>query len=242
MNAKIYAHCANLRHRKIFSKKMTRLVIFDLDGTLLDTRADIAAACNHALHSCGFPERPIKDYNTLVGRGIYNLFRQAMPEDMRSEENVMRIKAFFVPYYDEHIADRTAPYPGIIEMLDRLAAEGVAFAVASNKYQAGTEALMKRFFGRYDFVRTLGQRDGQPIKPDPAIIEEIMSAVPGISAEEVVYCGDSDVDMQTGINAGVRTVGVTWGFRSREELEAYKPWLLADAPEEIVSKIENDYI
>ena len=225
-----------------YFKKMIRLVIFDLDGTLLDTRADIASACNHALNSCGFPERPIEDYSTLVGRGIYNLFRQAMPEEMRSDENVIRMKSFFIPYYDRHIADRTAPYPRIIEMLDRLAAGGVAFAVASNKYQTGTEALIERFFDRYDFVRVLGQRDGQPIKPDPAIIEEIMTAIPGISAEEVVYCGDSDVDMQTGINAGVRTVGVTWGFRSREELAAYKPWLVADAPAEIALKIENDYL
>ncbi len=221
---------------------MTRLVIFDLDGTLLDTRADIASACNHALRSCGFPERPIEDYNTLVGRGIYNLFRQAMPENMRSDENVMRMKNFFVPYYDRHIADRTAPYPGIIEMLDRLAAIGVTFAVASNKYQAGTEALVEQFFSRYDFVSILGQRDGYPIKPSPAIIEEIMTTVHDISAEEVVYCGDSDVDMQTGNNAGVRTVGVTWGFRSQEELAAYNPWFLADTPEEIALKIEKDYL
>ena len=226
---------------KTFSK-MTRLVIFDLDGTLLDTRADIASACNHALRSCGFPERPIEDYNTLVGRGIYNLFRQAMPQQMRCDDNVMKMKNFFVPYYDRHIADLTSPYPGVLEMLDRLAAEGISFAVASNKYQAGTEALIERFFGRYDFVSILGQRDGQPIKPDPAIIDEIMTSIPGIRAEEVVYCGDSDVDMQTGINAGVRTVGVTWGFRSREELAEYKPWLLADNPDEIVLKIENDYL
>lgn len=216
---------------------MTRLVIFDLDGTLLDTRSDIAAACNHALRSCGCPERELDEYNMLVGRGIYNLFREALPEDMRTEENIMKMKSFFVPYYDEHIADSTLPYPGIIPMMDRLSAEGVAFAIASNKYQAGTEALAERFFGRYDFVRILGQREGQPIKPDPAIVSEIMAAVPGTDVSEVVYCGDSDVDMQTGINAGVRTVGVTWGFRTREELAQYSPWLLAEKPEEIIKNI-----
>ena len=216
---------------------MTRLVIFDLDGTLLDTRADIAAACNHALRSCGCPERPLNEYNMLVGRGIYNLFRGALPEGMRTEENVMKMKSFFVPYYDEHIADSTLPYPGITEMMDRLAAEGVAFAITSNKYQAGTEALAERFFGRYDFVRILGQREGHPIKPDPAIVSEIMAAVPGTDVSEVVYCGDSDVDMQTGINAGVRTVGVTWGFRTKEELAQYGPWLLAEKPEEIIKNI-----
>ena len=221
---------------------MTKLVIFDLDGTLLDTRADIAAACNHALRSCGCPERPVEEYNMLVGRGIYNLFRGALPEEMRTEENVMRMKSFFVPYYDEHIADSTLPYPGIIGMLDRLSSEGVAFAVASNKYQAGTEALVKKFFGSYDFIRILGQREGQPIKPDPAIVSEIMTAVPATAACEVVYCGDSDVDMQTGINAGVRTAGVTWGFRSREELSAYSPWLLAETPDEIASAVLEQVI
>ena len=217
---------------------MTKLLIFDLDGTLLDTRADIAAACNHALRSCGYPERKLEEYNMLVGRGIYTLFRNALPEGMRSDENIMRMKGFFVPYYDEHIADTTLPYPGILEMLDRLSSEGVAFAVASNKYQAGTEALVDKFFGKYDFIRILGQREGQPIKPDPAIVSEITAAMSGTCCE-VIYCGDSDVDMQTGINAGVRTIGVTWGFRSREELSAYGPWLLAETPDDIASAVSG---
>ena len=216
---------------------MTKLIIFDLDGTLLDTRIDIAMACNYALRSCGCPERKLEEYNMLVGRGIYNLFRAALPEDMRSEENVMRMKNLFVPYYDEHIADNTKPYPGIIGMLDALASHGVEFAVASNKYQTGTESLVERFFGKYDFVKILGQREGQPIKPDPAIVTDILNATPGIEVREVVYCGDSDVDMQTGANAGVSTIGVTWGFRTREELAAYEPWLLAEKPQDIVKKI-----
>lgn len=216
---------------------MTRLVIFDLDGTLLDTRADIAAACNHALRSCGCTERQLDEYNMLVGRGIYNLFKGALPEDRRSEENVMKMKSYFVPYYDGHIADSTLPYPGIIGMLDKLSDAGVKFAVASNKYQSGTEALVDKFFGKYAFISVLGQREGKPIKPDPDIIREIMKSMSGISEDEVVYCGDSDVDMQTGLNAGVRTIGVTWGFRSREELSANSPWLLADTPDEIVAAI-----
>ena len=229
--------CHFTAHEIYLEKKMTKLLIFDLDGTLLDTRADIAAACNHALRSCGCPERELDEYNMLVGRGIYNLFRAALPEQMRSEENVMKMKSFFVPYYDRHIADSTLPYPGIIEMLDSLSAEGVAFAIASNKYQAGTEALVERFFSGYSFVRISGQREGQPIKPDPAIVSEIIACLPGTDIGEVVYCGDSDVDMQTGINAGVRTIGVTWGFRTREELAGYEPWLLAENPQEIVKKI-----
>jgi len=216
---------------------MTELLILDLDGTLIDTREDIAAACNHALRSCGYPERRLEEYNMLVGRGIYNLFRQAMPEEARSDENVMRMRDFFVPYYDEHIADRTLPYPGIIGMLQKLSEAGVRFAVASNKYQAGTEALVSRFFGQFEFIAVFGQRDGFPIKPDPAIVTEAMEALPGIKKENVVYCGDSDVDMQTGINAGVRTIGVTWGFRTLEELSAYNPWKLVDEPAQIAEAI-----
>jgi len=225
-----------MAHINIF-KEMTKLLILDLDGTLIDTREDIAAACNHALRSCGYPERRLEEYNMLVGRGIYNLFRDAMPESERSDENVMRMKEYFVPYYDEHIADRTLPYPGITDMLESLSEKGVKFAVASNKYQSGTETLVKRFFGRFDFVAIFGQRDGFPIKPDPAIVTDAMAALPGVMADEVVYCGDSDVDMQTGINAGVRTIGVTWGFRTREELAAYKPWLIADDPTQITESI-----
>ena len=219
---------------------MTKLIIFDLDGTLLDTREDIANACNHALRMCGCPERRLEEYNMLVGRGIYNLFRGALPEEMRTEEMVMKMKSYFVPYYNEHIDDCTRPYPGIMEMLDRLAAEGISFAIASNKYQEGTESLAAKYFSKYSFVRILGQRDGMPIKPDPEIVHEAMSSVPGVRAEETVYCGDSDVDMQTGTNAAVRTIRVTWGFRSREELAAYDPWLLADSPAEISAIVLSD--
>ena len=216
---------------------MTKLVIFDLDGTLIDTREDIANACNYALEQCGCPIHHLDEYNMLVGRGIDNLFRGALPPEKNTEEMVVRMRSIFVPYYNEHKCDCTRPYPGIVEALGRLAGKGLHFAVASNKYQEGTEQLVEKFFGKYDFVKILGQRDGKPIKPDPLIVAEAMEGVPGITKEEVVYCGDSDVDMQTGLGAGVKTIGVTWGFRTREELEAYSPWKLIDHPLEIVDII-----
>lgn len=219
---------------------MTRLAIFDLDGTLLDTRKDIADACNHALRMCGCPERRLEEYNMFVGRGIMNLFRNSLPSDRRDEETVLKMKECFVPYYNEHIADSTRPYPGILDMLDSMKNAGIEVAVASNKYQEGTELLVNRYFGRYGFCSILGQRDGRPIKPDPEIIHEIMESVPGISIDEIVYCGDSDVDMLTGRNAGVRTIGVTWGFRTREELSACNPWLLVENPEEITKAVVQD--
>ncbi|MBO8484062.1 MAG: HAD family hydrolase [Bacteroidetes bacterium] len=212
---------------------MIKLAIFDLDGTLLNTIEDLGTACNHALKMCGYPERDMCEYNTLVGRGIYNLFMGALPQSARTEKEVMRMKTHFIPFYDEHKCDRTRPYNGIYGMLDRLNENGIRLAVASNKYQDGTEKLVRRFFGKYSFVRILGQRDGMPIKPDPMIVTEAMSAA-GISDKaDVIYSGDSDVDMQTGINADVRTAGVTWGFRTREELMAYRPWAIADSPDQL---------
>lgn len=216
---------------------MTKLVIFDLDGTLIDTMEDIAGACNHALKACGFPQRRLEEYNMLVGRGIFNLCKDALPDDERTEETAQKMYGRFIDHYARHICDKTHPYPGICAMLDRLSEEGIAFAVASNKYQEGTEVLISKLFGRHSFVSILGQRDGKPIKPDPEIVHEAMSAYGDISKDEVVYCGDSDVDMQTGINAGVRTIGVTWGFRTREELASYSPWMLADKAEDICEAV-----
>ncbi len=116
-------------------------------------------------------------------------------------------------------------------MLKTITDRGVRLVVASNKYQDGAEKLVSHFFGEYDFVKILGQRDGQPIKPDPAIVDQILADVPKVAKEQVVYVGDSNVDMQTGANAGVRTVGVSWGFRTREELAAYSPSAIVDTPE-----------
>lgn len=213
---------------------MTKLIIFDLDGTLIDTRTDLANACNHALKQCGFPQRQLGEYNMLVGRGIDNLFRGAMPAGSANEENVAKMRSIFVPYYNEHGCDYTRPYEGIPELLEELDRRGLHFAVASNKYQEGTEQLVKEFFGRYDFVKILGQREGKPIKPDPLIVTEAMEGMPGITKEEVIYIGDSNVDMETGINAGVKTIGVTWGFRTREELSAYSPYALINSPLELI--------
>ena len=106
-----------------------------------------------------------------------------------------------------------------------------------NNDQDGAEKLVRHFFGEYDFVKILGQREGQPIKPDPAIVDQILSVVPSVSKEETVYIGDSNVDMQTGANAGVRTIGVTWGFRSREELAAFSPSSIVDTPEMLSKEI-----
>lgn len=220
---------------------MTKLAIFDLDGTLLNTVKDLGNATNHALTECGFPTHPIEAYYQMVGRGIYNLFRAAVPAGQSTEEVVQRMASIFIPYYDAHKCDCTRPYDGIPEMLKTITDRGVRLAVASNKYQDGAEKLVHHFFGEYDFVKILGQRDGQPIKPDPAIVDQILAEVPSITKSETVYVGDSNVDMQTGANAEVRTIGVTWGFRSREELASYNPSAIVDSAEALAGEILKQF-
>ncbi len=216
---------------------MTKLAIFDLDGTLLNTVEDLGNATNYALEQCGFPTYPIDSYYQMVGRGIFNMFRAALPSEYATEDNVQKMASYFLPYYDAHKCDFTRPYEGISEMLKTITGRGVRLAVASNKYQDGAEKLVKHFFGEYDFVKILGQREGQPIKPDPAIVDQVLAQVPEVSKDETVYVGDSNVDMQTGANAKVRTIGVTWGFRSREELAAYNPSAIVDTPSELSKEI-----
>lgn len=219
---------------------MTKLVIFDLDGTLLNTVEDLGNATNYALGKCGFPARPITDYYTLCGRGIYNMFRGAVPAGHDDEETIKAMTTHFLEHYDAHMCDNTVPYPGISEMMKTITDAGVIPALASNKYQSGAEKLIHHFFPGISFLKILGQREGQPIKPDPAIVHQIMAEKPEIQLDEVMYVGDSDVDMKTGANAKVRTVGVTWGFRSRAELEAGHPWKIADTADELAGFIQQD--
>lgn len=194
-----------------------QLAIFDLDGTLLDTIADLANATNQALAKCGYPTHPTEAYYRFVGNGINKLFARALPEEARTEENVQRIRTLFIPYYNEHNADDSHPYPGIVELLTQLQSQGIQLAVASNKYQQATAKLVGHFFPNIRFAAVYGQREGVPIKPDPTIVNDILSET-GISRTHTLYIGDSGVDMQTARNASVESVGVTWGFRDEEEL------------------------
>ena len=137
----------------------TRLVIFDLDGTLLDTVEDLGNAVNYALKDLGYAQHPISAYYQMVGRGIYNLFRKALPPEAVNEENVQKMAERFLPYYGAHNCDYTRPYAGITEVLEHLHAHGIHLAIASNKYQEGTEHLVDHFFGHLPFTAILGQRE-----------------------------------------------------------------------------------
>ena len=221
-------------------ENMYKLIIFDLDGTLLDTMEDITNGVNHALAACGCRRITIDHCRSLVGNGIRNLLRDALPQDMKTDGMLTQMTEHFYPYYNAHMSDYTRPYAGVTEALEALSAKGMKLAVASNKFQAGTEELVERFFGHIDFVKVLGQREGHPIKPDAGVVFEIMEELPGIKKEEVLYCGDSDVDMMTGNNAGVRTLAVTWGFRTKEQLLEHNPWKMIDNTAEICNAVFGD--
>ena len=213
-----------------------RLVIFDLDGTLLDTIGDLAASCNHTLEQFGHPTHPTEAYRMFVGNGIAKLVERALPAEYRTAEYVERVRLAFVEYYKAHITDYTRPYKGMPELLERLTEQGVQLAVASNKFHEGTVALIGHFFGCERFVAVYGQRVGVPIKPDPTVVRQIIAEA-DVAREDVLYVGDSGVDMQTAVAAEVRSVGVTWGFRSREELIAAGAVHLADRAEDILKLI-----
>ncbi len=215
----------------------TSLVIFDLDGTLLNTIGDLAVACNVMLTLRGLPQHSYEEYCTFVGNGVLRLVERALPEPLRTPENILLARRDFVEYYTAHIDTYTKPYDGIVELLTEIRRRGIAMAVASNKFQAGTEKLVKSYFGDFGFVSVLGQRPDVPLKPSPAIVEEILAST-GIPREEVLYVGDSGIDMETARAAGVRSVGVTWGFRSREELIEAGAGTLAGHPSEIIALIQ----
>jgi len=216
---------------------MKKLIIFDFDGTLLDTLTDMANCTNYALEQCGFPVHPVDAYKLFVGNGILKLFERALPASARTEENIEKIRAQFVPYYDVHYMDMTAPYPGITKLLEVLQGKGIQLAIASNKYQSATETLAEHYFKNFSFTAVLGQREGVPIKPDPSIVYDIMKKA-GVGKEEVLYVGDSGVDMQTARNAGITAIGVTWGFRPSKELEQNGATYIVDSPGEILGLVE----
>ena len=204
-------------------KMDTGLVIFDLDGTLLNTIGDLAVACNAVLAMRGLPQHTYDEYCHFVGNGIMRLVERALPEELRTPYTVAAVRADFVKYYTEHIDVYTKPYEGIPELVAEIVRRGVRIAVASNKFQTGTEKLIRLFFPGVEFAAVFGQREGVPLKPDPAVVGEIL-----------LYVGDSGVDMQTAAAAGVRSVGVTWGFRERTELEEAGARHIVDNPAKIL--------
>lgn len=211
-----------------------KLVIFDLDGTLVDTLADLAGAMNTVLARLGYPTHPVPDYRFKVGNGVAKLVERALPEAARQPAVMAEALQQFLDYYNRHDMEATAPYAGIPELLRQLRARGLQLAVASNKPHAAAVEIVRHYFGNGLFDCVYGQRPGAPVKPDPAIVRDILQALHR-TPEETLYIGDSAVDMETARRSGLVSVGVLWGFRPESELRAAGARHLAASPDEILS-------
>jgi len=214
-------------------------IVFDLDGTLLNTIEDLGSSMNEVLRHYGFPEHSIDAYRLMVGNGMMNLLKTSIPPEERKRIDMERAFRMFRQIYAERYMDKTVPYEGIRELVTWLAARGIKLAVNSNKRDDYTKGLMKKFFVSIPFVRIYGEQTKFPRKPDPAAALEIASAMEE-APEEILYIGDSEVDMETGRNAGMDTVGVLWGFRSRSELEANNAVYIASEPKNIRSLFDEE--
>ena len=218
---------------------MTKLAIFDLDGTLIDTIEDLGTAVNHALGLRGLALHSMAEYRDMVGHGVRNLVKDALAGSLgRQPEDALVDAALadFVDYYVAHIDVHTRPYPGIPQLLARLQEKGLKLAVASNKFQEGAEKLVKEFFPDIRFVAVLGNSPELPLKPDAAVVQLVLDKA-GVSREEAVFVGDSATDMKTAANGGVRSIGVSWGFRPRTDLEQSGAMDIADSAEQLFEKI-----
>jgi len=213
-----------------------KAIIFDLDGTLLDTLEDIALSMNSALISAGFPAHPVASYRRFIGEGIAMLAHRALPEDHRDERTIEQMVAAMLTEYGNHWADHTRPYPGIPEVLDALSSRKTPMAVLSNKMDRFTREIVAALLGDWKFAEVIGAQEALPAKPDPAGARLIAQRL-GIEEQAFLYLGDSTIDMQTAVSAGMFPLGALWGFQSAGALRAAGARELLQEPAELLKLI-----
>lgn len=215
---------------------MKRAVIFDLDGTLLNSLGDLAAAANAAMRSHGFPEHSLENVRRFVGDGVPMLIHRAVPVGTSAEEEASCL-AEFRSYYSEHMMDQTVPYPGILELLKQLKGQGFLLAVVSNKFEKAVQALCRQLL--WDCLdASVGDREGFRKKPAPDNLIRCMDLLQ-VKPEEVIYVGDSPTDVETAKNTGVDFIGVLWGFRDEWEMREATAAPMAKTAEELKALIAD---
>jgi phosphoglycolate phosphatase len=212
---------------------MLKGVIFDLDGTLLDTLRDLADSVNYVLGAHGYPQHSYEDYRQKIGRGFRNLLEVSFPEEHRGDLEISEALEMFLKEYDQNYMNQTVPYDGISDLLALLGKKGIKVGVNSNKRTDYTNNLIHKIFPQIKFTGVFGERAGIPKKPHPQTALEII-AMMGLRPEETIYIGDSGTDIQTGKNAGMVTAGVLWGFRGLAELRENGADYIVRTPQEII--------
>jgi phosphoglycolate phosphatase len=212
-------------------------VLFDLDGTLLDTVDDLADCMNAAVTGEGCPASPVEKHKLMVGDGVANYVLRALPEDRRADkELIQRVTRKYRELYSRSWAIKTRPYDGIEEMLEALTRKGLRLAVLSNKPDGFTREMVGHFLGRFKFDVVRGAVEDMPLKPDPSAALAIAAEM-GIEPSGFLYVGDTATDMKTALAAGMFAVGALWGFRTRQELEAAGAKALIERPTQLLDWI-----
>jgi phosphoglycolate phosphatase len=219
---------------------MKKLIIFDLDGTVLNTIGGIGSACNEMLDYYGLPTWELKDYEKFVGDGSRMLIKRALPAEKAADEAfVDAARDVYLKFYRANLARETHPYEGMPELLAELQAKGFTLAVASNKFDDGAKFLVPHFYPQIKWAAVEGQKPGGPLKPAPGIIDDaIANSLPNIDRSEILYVGDCEVDIQSAERANLDYVLCTWGFRRRADLEAAGAKALIDTPQELLQYLK----
>lgn len=215
---------------------MKKLCVFDLDGTIVNSIEDIAFAANRGLRIMGLPEQPYDKFYTFVGNGMRKLCERALPSDCK--DRVDELVKIYDKYYAEHCCVLTKPYDGIIDVINKLKSVGIKVAVLSNKPHSQTMNVVNNIFGEDYFDLVLGQTDGFPVKPNPGSLLYVIDKF-GADKSDTVNIGDSDVDIILGKNAGIDSIGVSWGFRGKDELISAGAEAVADNAKELLDCILN---
>ena len=217
-----------------------KIIVFDLDGTLLNSLEDLADSANWVLEQHGFPTHPVDAYRYFVGDGVRKLIERILPQEERTDARIEQCRQEFVAYYKVHMEDKTSVYEGITELLVELKNRGLKIAVATNKVHIAVKPLMEKYFPEIRFDSMIGQREGVPVKPAPQIMFDILRET-GCEPSEALHVGDTATDMQLAHNAGVTPVGVLWGYRPLKELQEAGAKFIIEKPEELLGLV-HEYI